>query len=285
MPASNPGEPYPGRPNPAVPMERTLVEPPVAEAPPGGYRPPFAPHGPYASSSSSPYAQSLGYPGPSVTYPGLGSAQRPPKPPRVRSRLGRITMSVICLTLGVLAVIDVSGTSVSGTAYVAAALGIVGLGLVVGAWLGRARWLIVPGLLLVVALAAGSAAENFGDGVAGRTGDVTWTPTTVTELASNDYRVDVGNATLDLSKVDFTDHTESVAISVDVGNLLVILPPKVDVDVTASLDGGSADVLGQHWDGMGHDGRRIHDNGPDGAGGGTLRLDTSVALGKLEVRR
>jgi predicted membrane protein len=107
----------------------------------------------------------------------------------------------------------------------------------------------------------------------------------VTEVESDDYRVDVGNATLDLSKVDFTDHTESVAISVDVGNLLVILPPNVDVDVTASLDGGSADVLGQHWDGMGNSAREIHDNGADGVGGGTLQLDTSISLGKLEVRR
>jgi hypothetical protein len=56
---------------------------------------------------------------------------------------------VICLTLGLLAVIDVSGASIPGTAYVASTLGVLGLGLVVGAWLGRARWLILPGLALV----------------------------------------------------------------------------------------------------------------------------------------
>jgi hypothetical protein len=287
-PSATPGEPYPPRDNPTVPPERTLTEPPFTDAPPGGYRPPFAPHGPYASSGS-PYAQSLGYSAPSGPYPGLAPAPppRPPKPPRVRSPLGRITLSVICLALGALVVIDVSGASIPATAYLASTLGVVGLGLLVGAWLGRARWLILPGVVLMLALAGGTAAENvnFGDGLAGRTGEVTWVPTTVAELENNNYRVDVGNATLDLSKVDFADHTESVTISVDVGNLLVILPPNVDVDVSASLDGGSADVLGQHWDGMGNDSRRVHDNGADGVGGGTLQLDTSVALGKLEVRR
>jgi hypothetical protein len=66
---------------------------------------------------------------------------------------------------------------------------------------------------------------------------------------------------------------------------VVILPPGVDVDVTAKVDGGSADVLGQHWDGLGNDPRTIRDSGADGPGGGQLSLTATVDLGKLEVHR
>ena len=86
-------------------------------------------------------------------------------------------------------------------------------------------------------------------------------------------------------RIPFTDHTVPVDAHVNVGNLVVILPPNVDVDVSAKVDGGSADVLGQHWDGLGNDERQLHDNGADGVGGGTLQLTASVDLGKLEVRR
>jgi hypothetical protein len=271
--------PYPPGQNPVPPAEPGTTEPP------SGYRPPFAPHGPYASSS--PYAQSRGYvPYP---YPGLVQTAPPPVPkaPKERSRLGRVVLSMACLAIGILVIADVAGASVPGAAYVASVLAVVGLGLVIGAWLGRARWLIFPGIVLLIALAATSTAGNINfdrnfDG--GPKGNVTWAPLTVADV-TGDYGIDVGNGTLDLSKVDFTDHTVPVNVHVNVGNLVVILPPNVDADISAKVDGGSADVLGQHWDGLGNDERQVHDNGADGQGGGKLQLTASVDLGKLEVRR
>jgi len=255
---------------------------PTSTEPTGGYRPPFAPHGPFASSSP--------YPGYSPPYPGLDAPVAPPPPkaprkPRERSRLGRIVLSLICLAIGVLVVVDVAGVAISGTAYVAAALGVIGLGLVVGARVGRARWLILPGLLLTAILIFGSSVETWNNSHPGAH-NITWTPTTVSEIEqTGTYSADVGNATLDLSKIDFTDHDVALSTSLDAGNMTVILPPNVDVDVDANVEAGSASVLGQRWDGINHDARHIADQGADGAGGGKLRLNSSVNLGKLEVHR
>jgi phage shock protein PspC (stress-responsive transcriptional regulator) len=272
-----PAAPTTEAPQPVPPVVGPPMAPTAETAP--GYRPPFAPHGPYASSS--PYAQSLGYP---PAYPGLAATPRPPKPPRERSSLGRLIVSLALLALGVLAVVDVAGASVPGTGYVAAVLGVIGLGLVVGAWLGHARVLIIPGILLTVALTVGSSVENWNVGHPGRAANVTWTPGSVADLQSR-YSIDAGNGTLDLSHVDFRDHSVSTEVRMDAGNLTVILPPDVDADVSAKVDVGSANVLGQHWDGLGQDTHRITDNGADGPGGGQLLLVTTLDLGKLEVRR
>jgi hypothetical protein len=196
-----------------------------------------------------------------------------------------VVLSLACLALGVLAVLDISQGDVPVAAYVAVPLGIVGLGLVVGAWLGRGRWLILPGLALTVALVVVTGAEEWNGGHVGIPhGDVTWTPASVSELTES-YRTDAGNATLDLSNVDFRDHDVAVNVRADVGNLVVILPPNVDVDITAMVDVGGGDVLGQSWNGLGNGTREVHDNGVDGPGGGKLHLTAAVDLGKLEVHR
>jgi hypothetical protein len=258
-------------------MDSTTTDP--------GFRPPFAPHGPYASTS--PYAQSLGYQPPA--YPGLGPTPPPPPAPRrrrERSRLGRVVLSLVCLAMGTLVVVDVAGASIAGTTYLAAALGVIGLGLVVGAWLGRARWLIFPGIVLAAMLVFGTSVENWNSRPGGRATDVTWTPASVAEIQNGaNYSIDAGNGTLDLSKVDFTERDISVDANVDVGNLTVIVPPNVDVEIDAAVDNGSATVLGRQWGGLGNDVRHIQDQGADGPGGGTLRLNTTVDLGKLEVHR
>jgi phage shock protein PspC (stress-responsive transcriptional regulator) len=270
----------------APPFASTASGQGTTEAP-TGYRPPFAPYGPYASSS--PYAQSLGHPPPPPPqYPGLAQTlppPKPPKPPRERSRLGRVVLSLACLALGVLAVLDISQGDVPVAAYLAVPLGIVGLGLVAGAWLGRARWLIFPGLALTVALAIVASAESWNVSHRGvPRGNVTWAPTNASELTGK-YRTDVGNATLDLSKIDFRDKDAAVTVQVDIGNLVVILPPDVDVHLVARVNGGSADALGESWNGLGNTTHQVRDNGTDGPGGGQLRLNATVDLGKLEVHR
>ena len=183
--------------------------------------------------------------------------------------------------------VDASGASLPGSAYVALPLALVALGLIAGAWLGRARWLIVPGLLLTVALAASSTAERV-DWQAvrhhGGTGDVTWAPTTIADIQTG-YRLNAGNATLDLSRLDFTDHTVDVDVAVNVGDLTIILPPNVDTNVDAKVSVGDGKVFDQSWNGIDKSRRHITDNGADGPGGGHLNLKTDVSLGNLEVHR
>lgn len=195
-------------------------------------------------------------------------------------------LSLLCLALGAVAVVDLAVADVHASAYFAAALAVIGIGLLIGAWLGRARWLILLGIALSAALAISSAveADRFDDYRRGS--PVVWQPASVAELQT-DYRLDFGEATLDLRDVDFAASPTPVnlSVAVNVGRLRVLLPPTVDVDLTANIDAGDAFVLGEQWGGFGSPTRRVQDAGADGAGGGSLVLDARIDFGNLEVER
>ena len=227
------------------------------------YSAPFAPHGPYGQT----------------TYPPL--PVRPPKPPKQKSILGRLTLSLICFALAVLAIVDAAGVNIGFTQYVALALLIVVLGLLVGTWFGRARWLIALGLVLTFALAIGTVVQRADSFDFGRA--VTWTPTSITDLNPK-YETESGKVTLDLRGIDFTDNSRTVEVNVGAGDVNVMLPRKVDVTVATNVGVGSAKVLGSNSDGVGLD-RRASDDGVDGPGGGNLHLDVNLGAGNLEVTR
>jgi phage shock protein PspC (stress-responsive transcriptional regulator) len=268
------GPPVPPPADPApytVPQADATSAFPAAEPATGGYRPPFAPHGPYVTSP---------YP-----YPGLVTAPPPPvKPARPPSRLGRVTFSLLLLVLGVVALVDVVGHErVPFAGYLAAALAAVGLGLVIGAWFGRARGLIALGIVLSVALAIAGAAGDM-RGWRGSAGDITWQPATMAEL-SDRYEHGAGNVRLDLSQLDFTGQDKHVTVRLNVGDLRVIVPTNTDVEVTEKVNVGDATVFDQRFDGINTPRRTVTNNGPDGPGGGHLTLDVQLAAGNLEVTR
>jgi phage shock protein PspC (stress-responsive transcriptional regulator) len=272
--ANRGGQPPPP-PAPATappPPEPTMAYPPGSA--PGsapGYRPPFAPHGPYASS---PYA----YPGPGA--PTVAPAA-PPAPP---SRLGRFTLSLLLLVLGLVAIIDiVNHDRVPFAGYAAAALATVGVGLLVGAWFGRARGLIAWGVVLTVVLGISSAVGHVGP-LRGSAGDVNWEPVGLAQL-SDRYEHGFGNATLDLRQVPFDGQNREVSVRLNAGNLNVYVPENVDVEVHARVNVGNADVFDNRWDGVNTPQHTVVNNGPDGPGGGHLTLDVQLNAGDLEVSR
>ncbi|WDZ85254.1 PspC domain-containing protein [Micromonospora cathayae] len=268
-----PGWPAPAGPTPSTGPVTTTATPP-------GYRPPFAPHGPYAGPGQhGPYAG----PGPVPAAP-PGPPVRPPKRPREHSPLGPITFSLVFLACGVVAVLDLLGViQVSASAYFAAALATIGLGLVVGTWFGRARWLIALGLVTAAALGFATAAESFADWRPVN-GNVTWAPATYPDLAPR-YQHSFGDALLDLRAVDFSQHNAATTVVTTVGDATVLLPPDVDVTVQAEVNAGEATLFGSRSDGPRRQVRQVTDLGADGAGGGSLRLIIRVTAGTLEVTR
>jgi phage shock protein PspC (stress-responsive transcriptional regulator) len=238
--------------------------------------PPFAPHRPFVPTPPPPYV-----PMPPTPPP-------PPRPKRPKSRLGLLTFSVLLLALGVLALLDLAGLSVAGPAYAATALGIVGLGLLVGAFMGRARGLIAIGIILIFVLGgtiAGSHVNRNG-WVRGGGGTTTWVPASLDSIQDG-YQQSVGDATLDLTEVDFSglEGTKTIDVTLDVGNLTVRLPSNVDVTVDASVDAGNAQVFREQWGGLGSQSRTVTDYGSDGPGAGKLLINAKVSLGNLEVHR
>ncbi|SCE79038.1 Predicted membrane protein [Micromonospora viridifaciens] len=241
-----------------------------APLPPGGYRPPFAPHGPYAG----PYP-----PAPAPVRP-----VRAPKRPKQRSALGAVTFSLIFLALGVVAVLDLLDVFPVGAAgYFAAALATIGFGLLVGTWFGRARWLIALGLVTAAALGIATVAESY-DRVRGIDGNVTWAPSDYQDLAVR-YKNNFGDAVLDLRAVDFDQKDTPITVEVNLGKLTVVVPSKVDVTTVADVKAGDATVFGNRSSGFNGPRWETTDLGPDGPGGGTLRLLIHVTAGDLEVTR
>ncbi|GLZ59332.1 PspC domain-containing protein [Micromonospora sp. NBRC 107095] len=238
--------------------------------PPSGYRPPFAPHGPYAS--------------PTPAAPPPPKPPKPPKRPKERSPLGAVTFSLIFLVLGLVALLDLLDVfAISASAYFAAALTTIALGLLVGTWFGRARWLIALGLVTAAALGTATVAESY-DRIRGVDGAVTWAPTDYRDLADR-YENSFGDAVLDLRGIDFAKRESQVTVAVNFGQATVVVPPNVDVTTVADVNAGDATIFGNRSGGLDGRLRESTDLGADGPGGGTLRLYIHVNAGNLEVTR
>jgi hypothetical protein len=232
-----------------------------------GYRPPFAPHGPWGSAHAA-------------EPPQPPPQQRPPRPRRERSKLGRLTFFAVVVVIGLMAVLDNAGAHIAISAYFAAALVTIALGLIVGAWFGRARGLIALALLASIGLGASTGAERFG----GQFGNSVYRPASLAALADR-YDFTAGNVTLDLRDVSFpAAEPQTVTATMKFGQLKILLPPSVDTTATVHMDNGRAIILGQEQDDH-NVGTTVTDPGPDGPGGGTLKLDLQMDTGNLEVTR
>lgn len=213
----------------------------------------------------------------------------PPPPPRDRSHLGLLTVSVALVALGALAAVDLSTVDVPGGAYVALALGVVAVGLLVGAWFGRSRGLIALGIVLSAALVPAVVLDTVTDGdwselrSWGRADSAGFSPTSAAEIQPA-YELGSGQLTLDLRGVDFTGDDVTTSVDAGAGEVVVLLPPDVDVTADAAVNLGELDLLG--FTSGGFDlGRSITDLGADGSGGGQLTITIDANVGRVEVSR
>jgi phage shock protein PspC (stress-responsive transcriptional regulator) len=197
---------------------------------------------------------------------------------RPRSWLGPLTLGATMLTAGVFGIVAASGVAHPQPADVlAACVGVVGLGLLVGALVGRARLMLIPiGLLLVACLAVADALPR---NLTWTAGDRTWTP--VGTAVHTRYVVGAGDATLDLTKLT-PGQNLTISSSTGAGELLVLVPPGSAVDLTAHTGVGRIETFD-------------HDNSGAGvmqqvniAGSAspplTLTLDLHVGFGEVVVR-
>ncbi len=223
-----------------------------------------------------------GYPGYQAPVP----APVPPPVPRPRSYLGLATMSLSLMTMGILGWLSMAGVvDIPAVVVLAAGLGVLGLGLLVGTLFGRARWLIalaLPLLLVTVLVALVPSNVHLGKGI----GERTWQPTT-TEQANGPFELTVGDAVLDLTALQLPadGSTIPVAASVGIGELGVVVPAGVHVNVNATNGLGQITVEGLPRV-TGEDRSVVAELPgvvPDSAP--TIDLVVSVSLGNLEVSR
>ncbi|MDQ1626759.1 MAG: hypothetical protein QOI54_503 [Actinomycetota bacterium] len=207
----------------------------------------------------------------------------PPSPPRrPRSPLGRVTVSLTLLTAGALLAWNVATThDVPLDIVLACCLSVVGAGLVVGAVFGRARGLIFLGLLLLLATTV-SAVLGVGD-FRGGTGDRIWAPSTVTDVRAT-YRLAFGRSTLDLSRLrPAAGEPVHVRLRQSVGQMIIVLPSGVPVDVAADVRAGVIQLP----DSPEIDGTSVHRRYVDPRDGAlpAITIDAELGAGDVEVRR
>jgi hypothetical protein len=139
--------------------------------------------------------------------------------------------------------------------------------------------LLTAGVILSVVLVIGSAIDfPIGGGV----GDRVYRPATGAEVRS-DYRLGVGQLTLDLGNVPTLEgvDVDRVRARVGIGKLLVIVPDTLPVRIEARAGLGNVQVLGVEASGF--EAERVV--GPQSiTGGEPLDLVLSVGVGQVEVR-
>jgi len=206
-----------------------------------------------------------------------------PAEPRRRSILGPLTFFAAVAAVGVLGVVDVLGATVPGSAYVATALGVVGLGLVVGAWFGHSRSLIALGAVLALVLVPVATVEQLGGQAFGDSFETqTVGPTDVDEIDGALFEHGAGDVSYDFSGIDFTDRTVDTEVRVGAGNLDITIPEDVTLEMDAQVGAGQLDVLGESQEGLGLGQNQTYEGDVEA---GTLRLDVSMGFGNVEVNR
>jgi phage shock protein PspC (stress-responsive transcriptional regulator) len=248
-------------------------------APYGPVPPPGEP-GAYGQTPGTAYAA----PAPTATPAQQVPPVPPPPPPapRERSILGRLTFFTALTVSGLMllwnATSDGSADDFRAVAVLGTALAIVAIGLLVGAFMGRARGLIVLGVLLSLATSAAAATDQR---LSGGVGERVWTPTTVA-AAERVHRLGVGDAELDLTQLPDGSQAD-VETRLGVGELRVYVPADARVVVDAQVGAGNSELLGGEEEG-GTDLDRTVRGGPIGTPSGTrITIDAEVGLGSLRV--
>lgn len=200
--------------------------------------------------------------------------------PKERSMLGRITIGVMLLAMGVLAILDnLSGVPIDAEPrhYLALAVTTLGVGLLVGTVIGRARWLILLAVVLVPTLLFSPVFEYEWEL---ETFEAVHQPTSFEDIEAF-YSLDLGNLVIDLTELPWDGEIVDINAHVDAGNLEIRIPHSVGLVGNAAVDIGHVGAPGRESSGLGNPNLDFDDPQDNG----TVNLDAQVDLGNIEIQR
>ena len=211
---------------------------------------------PAATSAATPAALKARPRQPSLLLPGLG---------------------VLLAAAGALALAEAVGVDVRWD--VALAVGAIGTGVAVVAGVAlrrRTGGLVVVGLVLAALAVAVSAVDVR---LEGPIGTRVYSPFETSDL-KRDYDISIGDLKLDLSNAALAAGDTEVDANVGIGELRVIVPEDVALDVDASASAGKVTVFGRSESGVDAD---LSESIPARGSDRTLRIDAHVGLGDVIV--
>jgi phage shock protein PspC (stress-responsive transcriptional regulator) len=195
-------------------------------------------------------------------------------------RLRLVSLIALGLTLSGLGVAQALGVAIPLASYLAAALLVIGVTLVIATWLGKARGLLPVGAVLAVAVlivtTAGSALEV--------PMSTSRAYTTLAELPAAGDSEDFGKLSVDLSQLAVATDASYTA-HIDLGRLEVTVPKDANVVVNYSADMGAVRAYGNEVQGGSELTGQIPDPRPGRPGEPTLTLNLSVDAGNIQVQR
>lgn len=210
--------------------------------------------------------------------PAPATFEPPPPPRREGSYLGRITIALAFIGAGVTVALDRAGIVDAVAADVLAVVLIVlGAGLVVGTWFGRARWLIAIALVLTPVVVVSSVVASRGWPVAAGLGDRAYTVVDAADVPVEGFDLGLGSLSVDLRS--FAGSEEPIRIDVGAGEVVVTVPEGADVTLDAEVGAGEIEFLGDES----VNGTALERSFTRSGDGPTIRLDVRVGAGSVDI--
>jgi phage shock protein PspC (stress-responsive transcriptional regulator) len=204
---------------------------------------------------------------------GLGSGDDPGR------AIGRVVVAILLVIASCGAALGVAFVAALGGGIAVGILTIVtGLALVAAAFLGGARWLIVPALVLALPLAVVAAADlDFEGGV----GERHYRPASPAEIDAH-YQLGMGELLLDLRDVTLPAGRTDVEVDVGLGRADLRVPANVCVTSNVEIGAGAAEIFDRINDGVDV---AVAQGGTPEAGQPHLHVDAHIGAGELVVHR
>ncbi|MGW4524397.1 PspC domain-containing protein [Amycolatopsis sp. NPDC004378] len=214
------------------------------------------------------------------------SAHEPPRhhPRRRNSKVGSATFGLAVVTAGGGVLANLNGaTWFSAQHIIGLVLGVVGIGLVVGAFARGGRGLI--GLAVPLAIAGMILTtvpfQNFD--FRGGAGDLKVTPRSATDVKPL-YQHAAGDIDLDLTALPAGSPITTEVVN-GAGDTKITVPDTADVTYDCHTGAGTTDCFDRSVDGISQDTLSGTDYGTDGPGGQKITLHVKNSVGNVEVRR
>lgn len=224
-------------------------------------------------------------------YGAPGAAEFAPEAKRREpsSVLGGVTVGIALLVTGLVALLgrfdlfDLSARRLFTIPII-----VIGLGLIVGAWVGTARWLAILAVLIIPM----AAIAGFGEGgFDGHAGDPRYSPASIAELMPH-YSNGAGRLVLDLSALPSFEGTRDVEANIGAGELVVVIPRSSRAHIVATAGVGEVNILGGGDSGIdAYTSSLVNPAGngetvlglPTPEGAGLLNLNLHAGLGRVYV--